>query len=137
MVSATSAATSNVLDDSSLSLTVSVVGKGNPPVQQGQTLVAIATFHGDIDDLSAPVTYQLDSLSDGASTWTNVPAKTAQFHQRRPSSFLQLTEHDEGLLFRAIASFTDDTGQLVSTTSAPTIPVADVTPEIIIPFSYT
>ena len=137
MVSATSAPTASVIDDASISLTVSVVGKGNPPVQQGQTLVAIATINGDIDDLSAPVTYQWQSSSDGGVTWTNVPGVPGNFNNGVPSSFLQLTEQDEGLEFRAVASFTDDTGQLVSTTTAPTVPVADVTPEIVVPFSYT
>ena len=54
-----------------------------------------------------------------------------------PSSFYQLTESDEGKVFRAMASFTDDTGQVVSTTSAQTVAVADMTPEITVPFSYT
>jgi hypothetical protein len=52
------------------------------------------------------------------------------------SSFYQLSEGDENTLFRAIASFVDDTGQTVSATSASQGPVADVTPEITVPFSY-
>ena len=134
-VSATSAATSKVLDNSSLSLSVSVVD--NLPVQQGQTLVATA-IPGDADDASAPVTYQWQSSSDGGQTWTNVAATAAgNFANGVPSSFYQMTESDEGKQFRAIASFTDDTGQVVTTTSAATAAVADVTPEITVPFSYT
>jgi hypothetical protein len=134
-VSATSVLTANVVDNSSLSLTVSVVD--NLPVQQGQTLVATA-IPSDADDAGAPVTYQWQSSSDGGQTWTNVAATAAgNFANGVPSSFYQMTESDEGKQFRAIASFTDDTGQVVSTTSAATAVVADVMPEITVPFSYT
>ena len=133
--SATSVATSKVLDNSSLALTVSVVG--NSVVQEGQILVASAT-PSDADDASATVTYQWQSSSDGGQTWSNVAATAAgNFNNGIPSSFYQLSEGDEGKLFRATASFTDDTGQIVTTTSAPTVPVADITPEITVPFSYT
>jgi hypothetical protein len=133
--SVTSVVTGPVIDNSSLALTVSVVG--NLPVQQGQTLVASAT-PGDADDASAQVTYQWQSSSDNGQTWTNVPATAAgNFANGMPSSFYQLTESDENNIFRAIASFIDDTGQVVSATSAPTVPVTDVTPEITVPFTYT
>ena len=135
-VSATSAPTASVIDNASISLSVSVVN--NLPAQQGQTLVASATVSGDADDASAPVTYQWQSSSDGGVTWINVP-ETADggFTNGVFSSFYQMTEADEGKLFRAQASFTDDTGQVVSTTSAPTVPVAEVTPEMTAPFTYT
>ena len=134
--SAISAATSSVIDDASISLAVSVVD--NLPVQQGQTLVATATITGDADDSTAPISYQWQSSSDGGQTWSNVDGALAgNFDNGQPSSFLQLTEANEGQEFRAQASFTDDTGQVVSTTSAPSAPVADVTPEITVPFSYT
>ena len=132
--SVTSVKTGPVVDNSSLSLSVSVVG--NLPVQQGQTLVATAV-PSDADDASATVTYEWQSSSDNGQSWTNVPATAAgNFANGVPSSFYQLSEGDEGKVFRATASFTDDTGQVVSTTSAQTVPVADVTPEITIPFSY-
>ncbi len=135
-VSATSAPTASVIDNASISLSVSVVN--NLPVQQGQTLVASATASGDADDASAPIIYQWQSSSDGGVTWTNVP-ETADggFNNGVLSSFYQMTEADEGKLFRAQASFTDDTGQVVSTTSAPTVPVAEVTPEMTAAFTYT
>ncbi len=135
-ISAASAPTASVIDDASISLAVSVVGNGT--VQQGQTLVATATVTGDATDLATPVTYQWQTSSNGGADWTNVPATTVgQFNNGVLSSFYQLGEADEGNLFRAVASITDDTGQVVSTTSAPTAPVADVTPEITVPFSYT
>jgi hypothetical protein len=131
--SATSAATASVIDNSSLALSVSVAANGS--VQQGQTLVATA-IPGDPDDVNAFVTYQWQSSSDGL-TWTNVAATASGgFGGPGPSSFYQLTEADEDKQFRVMASFTDDTGQVVSTTSAPTAVVADVTPEITVPFSY-
>ncbi len=135
-ISATSAATASVIDNAGISLAVSVVANGT--VQQGQTLVATATITGDADDSNAPVTYQWQSSSDGGLTWANVGGAVAgNFANGQPSSFLQLTEANEGQQFRVQASFTDDTGQLVSTTSAPTAPTADITPEITIPFSYS
>ena len=112
LLSATSAASSKVLDNSSLSLSVSVVANGS--VQQGQTLVASAT-PGDTDDTGSPVAYQWQSSSDGGQTWTNVSGALAgNFANGQPSSFYQLSEGDEGKVFRATASFTDDTGQAVS-----------------------
>ena len=53
------------------------------------------------------------------------------------SSFLQLTEQDEGLQFRNVASFTDSAGNVITSTTAATVAVADVTPEIHGAFSYT
>ena len=137
---ATSAPTASVIDNATISVSASVVGSG--PVQQGQTLFAAATITGDPSDLTAPVTYQWQTSSNGGATWTNVNATTTgnfsnSAGQTVLSSFYQLSENDEGNLFRVQASFTDDTGQVVSTTSAPTAPVADVTPEITVPFSYT
>jgi hypothetical protein len=116
----------------SINLSVSVVGGG--VVQQGQTLVASATTN-DTDDPNVQIAYQWQSSTDGQH-WTPVPATAAgNFNSGIPSSFYQLSEGDEGKQFRVIASFTDD-GQVVSTASAPTVQVADVTPEITVPFSY-
>jgi Mg-chelatase subunit ChlD len=133
-VTATSAPTASLIDNASLSLSVSVIANGT--VQQGQTLVAVPTIT-DADDANATVTYQWQSSSDGGESWTNVSGAQLGKFNGVVSSFYQLTEGDEGKLFRATASFVDDTGQTISTTSAPTTTtVADVTPEITIPFSY-
>jgi RTX calcium-binding nonapeptide repeat (4 copies) len=133
-VTATSAPTASVIDNASLSLSVSVIANGT--VQQGQTLVAVPTIT-DADDANATVTYQWQSSSDGGESWTNVSGAQLGKFNGVVSSFYQLTEGDEGKLFRATASFVGDTGQTISTTSAPTTTtVADVTPEITIPFSY-
>src|ERR1700723_2548272 len=92
----------------------------------------------DADDANATVTYQWQSSSDNGLTWRNVAATAAgNFDHGIASSFFQLSEGDEGQLFRPTASFTDDTGQVVTTTSAQTVAVADVPPEIAVPFSYT
>ena len=124
-----------VLSPAGLTVSESVVGTGT--LQQGQTLVASATTTGDATDQAATVTYQWQSSSDGGVTWTNVNGTTTGFFNGVLSSFYQLSEADEGKLFRATASFTDDTGQLHSATSTPTTAtVADITPIITTPFSY-
>ena len=129
-------ARSIVVDNVSLAVAVSVLGTGS--VQEGQTLVATATVIGDANDANAPVTYQWQSSSDGGVTWQSVNATTSGTVDNGVlSSFYQLSEGDEGKLFRAIASFTDDTGQLVSAISVPTATVADMTPTILVPFSYS
>ncbi len=122
------------VDNVSLALAVSVLGTGS--VQEGQTLVATATVAGDANDANAPVTYQWQSSSDGGLTWQSVNATTTGDVNGILSSLYQMSEGDEGKLFRATASFTDDTGQLVSAVSAPTTEVADITPTITVPFSY-
>ncbi|HEX3703276.1 MAG TPA: hypothetical protein VHU82_08100, partial [Vicinamibacterales bacterium] len=130
---ATSSATATVTAAPSLALTVSVIG--NAPVQEGQQLVASAT--PDINDANAVVSYQWQSSGNGGLTWDNVTGATTGTAAGVTSSFYQLTEADEGKVFRAEASFTDvATGQPVSTTSAPTVAIADVTPVITIPFSF-
>ncbi len=133
-VTATSAATAPVIDNAHISVAVSVLSNGT--VQEGQTLQAAATITGDPSDATAPVTYQWQSSSDGGATWTNVPASATANFNGTLSSLYQLTEGDEGKEFRATASFVDDTGQTVAATSPATVPVADVTPEVVVPFSY-
>src|SRR5205085_1750844 len=81
-------------------------------------------------------TYQWQSSSDNGLTFGNVGGATTGVVNGVVSSLYQLTEADEGKIFRAQASFTDDTGQLVTATSAPTVSVADVTPFITAPYSY-
>jgi len=118
-----------------LALSVSVVAGGS--VQEGQTLVATATIQGDNADAGATINYQWQSSSNGGATWTNVGGAVAgNFDNGQPSSFLQLTEANEGQQFRAIASFTDSADNVITTTSSATASVADITPEITIPFSY-
>ncbi|HLH92034.1 MAG TPA: hypothetical protein VKX28_26680 [Xanthobacteraceae bacterium] len=132
--SSTSTATSAVTDNASLSVTLSMLGSG--ATQQGQVLSASATITGDTDDLAAPITYQWQKSSNGGTTWTNVPATASGLSNNILTSFYQLGEGDEGSIFRAVASFTDDTGQVMSAMSAPTSTVADVPPVLSTPFSY-
>jgi hypothetical protein len=126
----TSAATGPVLDNSSLSIALSVVN--NAAVAEGQQLVATPTI-GDSDDGGAIPSYQWQSSSDGGLSWQPVGGATISGNQ----SFYQITEADEGRQFRVTASFTDDTGQLVSTTSNMTVKAADVTPLITPQFSLS
>ena len=119
-----------------LTVGVSVVGNGNPAVQEGQTLVATATISNDPADVGATINYQWQSSSDGGLTWSNVGGALSGGFTGGLSSFLQLTEGNEGQHFRVQSSFTDSGGQLISATSSPTVAVADVTPVITAPFSY-
>jgi len=135
--SETSAPTAAVIDDASLSVSTSVLGNPGSLVQEGQALITFATITGDASDLSAPVTYQWQTSSNGGTTWTEVAATTSFNYNSELSSVYQLSEADEGNIFRAQASFTDDTGQVITATSTPTVPVADITPILSVPFSYT
>jgi len=119
-----------------LNLTLSTVS--DLPMQQGQTLVASTTILGDSADAAAAINYQWQSSGDGGVTWSNVSgALPGAFGNATLSSFLQLTEQNEGEQFRVQASFTDSAGNLITATSAPTLAVTDETPEITVPFSYT
>ena len=124
-----------VLSPTEINISLAVVGSNNPPVQVGQTLVATAAVTGDSSDTAATITYQWQALLNG--TWTDVGGALAgNFDNGMPSSFLQLTQAELGEQFRAQASFIDDTGRVQTVTSAPTVAVAPVTPEITLPFSY-
>ena len=124
-----------VLSPDSISVAVSVVGSNNPPVQVGQTLVATASITGDATDVASPIAYQWQALVNGV--WTDVSGALAgNFDNGQPSSFLQLTQAELGGQFRVQASFTDDTGQQETVTSAATAAVVPVTPEITLPFTY-
>ena len=124
-----------MLSPDSISVAVSVVGSNNPPVQVGQTLVATASITGDATDVASPIAYQWQALVNGV--WTDVSGALAgNFDNGQPSSFLQLTQAELGGQFRVQASFTDDTGQQETVTSAATAAVVPVTPEITLPFTY-
>ena len=112
-----------------LAVSASVVG--GVAVQEGQTLVAQTTLNID----NATINYQWQELINGV--WTNVNQTTVgDFgNSGAESSFLQLTEADEGYQFRVQGSFTTN-GQTTTATSAAVGPVADVTPEITVPFNY-
>ena len=118
-------------------LTVGVSVVGNLPVQEGQTLVATATISNDPADVGATINYQWQSSSDGGLTWVNVGGALSGGFSGALSSFLQLTEGEEGQQFRVQGSFTDSGGQLITATSSPTVAVADVTPVITAPFSQS
>ena len=106
LVGADSAATATkVVDNSSLSVAISGTAR------EGATLTATPTI-GDSDDTGATVSYQWLISTDGGLTWLNIPDATA--------STYVVAEGDENLSVGVRASFTDDTGQLLSAYSAPT-----------------
>ena len=116
---------------SPMDLTVAVVD--NLPVQVGQTLVAQATL--DPGDAGATVDYQWQALIGG--NWTDVGGATTANYNGGLASLLQLTAAEEGDQLRVQASFSNSADQLVTTTSTPTVAVAEVTPVITPAFSYT
>ena len=124
-----------VLDPATATVAVSVVG--DDAVQAGQILVAQATINGDAADQAASVTYQWEFSDNGGLTWSAPVASTTtgQFNGVL-SGFYQLTQAEEGDLVRAVASFTGDTGQVTTETSAATGAVADITAILTVPFSY-
>ncbi len=126
LINGTASETATVDFAQALSVTASVID--NLAVQEGQTLVATATI-ADTTYSGATISYQWQSSSDGGITWTNVGGALAgNFNNGQPSSFLQVTEADEGLEYRVEASFTNSNNQVITATSAPTAVVADVTP---------
>ena len=131
---ATSAATGPIIDDAALSVSTSVVS--GAAVQIGQTLVSSATITGDSSDLTAPITYQWQVSNNGGTTWSDVPATTTGQFSGQLSSFYQISQADLGDLVRVQATFTDDTGQIVTAASTPTVAVAEIAPILTVPFSY-
>ncbi len=109
--------------------------------QVGQILAALVT----LDTNNVAVNYQWQISSNGGATWTDVSASTTGDFSNGTTagtnqplaSFLQLSAADQGDLVRAVASFTNGSGQLVTATAAAATAVTDVTPEITVPFSYT
>ena len=93
-----------VVDDSKL--TVSISGT----VTEGSTLTATPTI-GDSNDTGATVSYQWQSSTDG-SIWSSISGATG--------STYVLADADENKFVRVQASFTNNTGVLVSANSAPT-----------------
>ena len=135
LINGTASETAAIDFTAALSVTASVID--NLAVQEGQTLVATATI-ADSAYSGATIGYQWQSSSDGGVTWTDVGGALAgNFNNGQPSSFLQLTEADEGLEFRVQASITNSANQVITATSAATTAVADVTPLITPAFSYT
>jgi VCBS repeat-containing protein len=115
LVSATStAATAAVVDNSSLSVSID-----NTAPKDGDLLTATPVI-GDGDDASATVSYQWQEKIAGV--WTDISgAKAATY---------TVTEANENHPIQVLASFTDDTGVLVSATSAATATVTDDAPVI-------
>jgi hypothetical protein len=111
--SATSAATSKALDPTPV---IAVTVGGNAAV--GQRLTATASATGDSD--GGTTTFQWQSFN--GTSWVNI--------SRATSSTLTLAEANEGSPIRVVATFKDDTGQIVSTPSAATLTVADPPPAL-------
>lgn len=92
-------------------LAVSVGGTA----QEGQLLTASATLTTDSDNNSSDAAYQWQRSADNGMSWNNIGGAT--------SGGYVPTTADVSDVLRAVASFTDDTGQQVTADSAPTGPV--------------
>ena len=110
--SQTSAATATVLDVAPTVTTPTITGSDI----EGSTLTASATVTAD---KSGTPSYQWQSNG------TDISGATA--------STYTLTEGDENTTITVVASFTDDTGQATSQTSAATATVLDVAPTVTTP----
>jgi len=85
---------------------------GNDAVQAGQILGAQASITGDATDEAASVTYHWQFSSNGGQTWSApVASTTTGLINGELSGLYQLTQAETGDLVRAVATFTDDTGQ--------------------------
>ena len=120
-----------------VSSSVAVSVFGNDEVQAGQILVAQASITGDATDQAASVTYQWEFSSNGGQTWSApVASTTTGMVNGELSGLYQLTQAETGDLVRAVATFTDDTGQVQITTSTQTAAIAEISPILSVPFSY-
>ncbi len=119
-VSAASVPTTSVVD---VTPTLSVTLSGT--AQEGRTLTAQAHVTSDGD--GGTTAFQWQKLV--GTTWTNIAGATAATYQ--------VVEQDEGYQIRVAATFTDDTGQTASATSAATTPVIDITPTLSVSVSGT
>ncbi len=114
LVSATSAATATVTDDTASVSTPTIAGSAI----EGHTLTASATAN----DPDATVTYQWFSSADGYTTAIGSGASYV------------VKEGDESFTLKAVATATDTTGgTLVSATSAATATVTDATASVSTP----
>jgi len=110
---ATSTPTNSVID---VTPTISVIESGIP--QQGRILAA--TVHVTSDGDRGTTTYQWQELI--GDTWTAIAGATQRTYR--------VIEANEGYELRVLATFTDDTGQMVSATSSPTSPIVDRPPAL-------
>jgi hypothetical protein len=92
-----------VTDNSSLALSITGLH------HTGQTLTATRTV-GDADDTGATLAYQWQRSTDGGATWSNISGATGSTYVAAAA--------DLNNRVRVHASFTDDTGQLVSADSS-------------------
>jgi FG-GAP-like repeat len=86
--------------------------------QEGQTLMASATVGSDE---AGTASFQWQSSADGV-TFSNISGATA-------ATYI-LGETDENKFVQVVTSFTEDTGQTVTKTSAPTAKVLDAMPTL-------
>ncbi len=109
-ITADSDPTSAVIDDASLSVTITGIA------QENQVLTANPAIVGDEDDQDATVSYQWQSSADG-KYWTDIRYAT--------DSTYTVAEADENKFIRVETSFVDDTGQTITADSDPTSAVID------------
>ena len=112
-ISAASVPTALVLDVTPV-LSVTLTGTA----QEGKTLTAHAHVTSDGD--GGTTAFQWQKLV--GATWTGIAGATAATYR--------IAEQDEGYQIRVAATFTDDTGQAASATSAATNSVIDIAPTL-------
>ena len=112
-ISAASVPTALVLDVTPV-LSVTLTGTA----QEGKTLTAHAHVTSDGD--GGTTAFQWQKLV--GATWTDIAGATAATYR--------IAEQDEGYQIRVAATFTDDTGQTASATSAATNLVIDIAPTL-------
>jgi len=127
-VTQTSAATAEVVDVPPTMAVPTIADSSNAGAfREGDMLTASTTVTTDdgigINGNSA-ISYQWQRSANGVSGWSNVGSNSASY---------MLTENDENSYLQVITSFTDDTGQTVTQTSAATAAVIDAPPTLTVP----
>jgi hypothetical protein len=127
---ADSAATAKVID---VTPTLSVAVSGT--AQEAQVLTATPTLGTDNDDSANSVTYQWQRSNVGVSSLGEIPFTYWTYISGATANTYTATEGDENHFLRAVASFTDDTGQTVAVVSSATATVTDVPPSLTVSLS--
>ncbi len=119
-VSVTSAATGTV-GDITLAFSTAASISGAATAKEGTALTAV---NGTLNDSDASVTgYQWQTSADGSTGWTDIAGAT--------TSTYTPVEGDEGKFLHVVETATDsDGGPAITSTSAATSAVADITPAL-------
>jgi hypothetical protein len=119
-VTRTSAATSKVVDVPPTMAVPTIADSTNAGAfREGDVLTALTTVTTDDGGVgvngNSAISYQWQRSANGSSGWSNIGSNSASY---------TLTVNDENNYLQVITSFTDDTGQTVTQTSAVTPQVA-------------